>query len=114
MAKPDAFQLSNLVPDIGSMIPVLKSFQLPGILVIIAAATQFIQTKMMLPVSNKGAGTETKKLISKKTEVKNFGFLLINLQGAFVASYKVLQIKLEWLYQLLYWQHQYTEQYPSI
>lgn len=39
MAKPDVWHLSGL------------SFALPGVLVVIAAATQFLQTKMMMPTS---------------------------------------------------------------
>ena len=41
MAKPDAYHLSGF------------PFALPGILVIVAAATQFIQTKMMMPTAPK-------------------------------------------------------------
>lgn len=37
LAKPDAYKVSNI------------PFQIPGVLVIIAAITQFVQTKMMLP-----------------------------------------------------------------
>lgn len=60
MAKPDAYHFSG-VP-----------FALPGILVIIAAATQFIQTKMMMPSA---PVPQAKALVKKEDPEKKKGFM---------------------------------------
>lgn len=75
MGKPDIWHLPS--------IPVA----LPGILVVIAALTQFLQTKMMLPVA-------AKKAVAKKGEVKK--------EGSFVEEFAEAQSSMVWMFPLIF------------
>jgi YidC/Oxa1 family membrane protein insertase len=57
LTKPDAYTIANV------------AFKIPGILVILAAATQFIQTRMMMPIPPKVLNVDKPK---EKEEKKEF------------------------------------------
>lgn len=74
MAKPDAFKISGI------------PFALPGILVTLAALTQFIQTKMMIPSAP--AAPQDKALV-KKTE-------------GFMSEFAEAQSSMIWMFPLMF------------
>jgi YidC/Oxa1 family membrane protein insertase len=81
MAKPDVFHLSGI------------NFALPGVLVIIAAATQFIQSKMMMPV--------TKAVVVKDP----------NKKEDFASEFAQAQSSMIWMFPLMFlW---FGTQWPS-
>ncbi len=83
MATPDTYSISG-VP-----------FPIPGILVIMAAATQFIQTKMMLtssPASQKLG--EPKEVANPKKEEKK--------DGEFMSEFASAQSSMIWMFPLLF------------
>lgn len=75
MAKPDSFNLSG-VP-----------FAIPGALVVIAALTQFIQTKMMIPAAS------PKKEIAKAGEEK---------KSDFMSEFADAQSSMVWMFPLMF------------
>lgn len=77
MAKPDAYHFSG-VP-----------FAIPGVLVVIAAATQFIQTKMMTPSSQAPQG---KALQKKNPEEKK----------EFMEEFAEAQSSMIWMFPLMF------------
>ncbi|MDO8515511.1 MAG: YidC/Oxa1 family membrane protein insertase [bacterium] len=82
MAKPDVFHIQGL------------NFALPGILVIIAALTQFIQSKMMLPMA------------SNKPVVKD-----PNKKEDFATEFASAQSSMMWMFPLMFlW---FGTQWPS-
>lgn len=82
MAKPDVFHIQGI------------SFALPGILVIIAAATQFIQSKMMLPKA-------TNKPVIKDP----------NKKEDFASEFASAQSSMMWMFPLMFlW---FGTQWPS-
>lgn len=91
MAKPDAYHLSG-VP-----------FAIPGVLVIIAAATQFIQTKMMMPAAPK-VRPEDKQV--EKVEKKEFMEEFAEAQSSMIWMFPLMFLFLgtQWPSGLaLYW-----------
>ncbi len=82
MARPDKY----MVPGI--------PFAVPGILVIIAAATQYIQTKLMIPASaNASAGKPSSKIEGKPEEKKDKGFM---------ADFAEAQSSMMWMFPLMF------------
>ncbi len=82
MAKPDVYKLA------GIPLPV------PGILVVVAAVTQFIQTKMMLPAT-------VKKIEEKAASAKGSGELKKEDKG-FMAEFAEAQTSMVWMFPLLF------------
>lgn len=83
MAKPDALKIAG-VP-----------FALPGVLVVVAAATQFVQTKMMMP-ARKAAPSEAgkpAKELAKKDEGK---------KGDFMSEFADAQSSMVWMFPLIF------------
>lgn len=80
MAKPDAFKLAGF------------PFDLPGALVIIAAVTQYAQTKMMMPIKVEAAPT---KSLTKKGEVKKE-------DRGFMAEFAEAQGSMVWMFPLIF------------
>jgi len=77
MAHPDAYKISGF------------PFEIPGILVVIAAATQFIQTKMMMPVPQ----PKPKAIIKKDgTEEKT----------SFASDFAEAQGSMVWMFPLMF------------
>lgn len=72
MAKPDAFGISGI------------PFKIPGILVVVAALTQFIQTKMMMP-------TQVKKIENKEKK-----------EGDFMSEFADAQSSMIWMFPLMF------------
>lgn len=80
MAKPDAIK----IPDV--------PFALPGVLVIVAAATQYVQTKMMMPM--KAPKKEIKPASAKGSgEVK---------KGDFMSEFADAQTSMVWMFPLIF------------
>lgn len=90
MARPDAYHVSGL------------PFALPGILVVIAAATQFLQTKMMMP----SAPAPQDKALVKAEEKKGFAEEFAEAQGSMLWMFPLMFLFLgtQWPSGLaLYW-----------
>jgi YidC/Oxa1 family membrane protein insertase len=79
MAKPDAYQVSGL------------PFAVPGILVALAALTQFIQTKMMMPASPTASRGEP---AGGPTEKKK--------EGDFASEFAEAQSSMIWMFPLMF------------
>ncbi len=79
MAKPDGIK----IPDV--------PFALPGILVIIAAVTQYIQTKMMMPAKS-AARIQAGKPAKKDEEKK----------GDFMSEFAEAQTSMVWMFPLIF------------
>lgn len=77
MAKPDAFHISSI------------PFALPGILTVLAAATQYVQTKMMLPVA---APKPTSVQVSGETKK----------EGGFMEEFASAQSSMVWMFPLMF------------
>lgn len=91
MAKPDAYHFSGI------------PFAIPGLLVIIAALTQFVQTKMMMPAAPK-VRKEDKP--AEKEEKKEFMEEFAEAQGSMVWMFPLMFLFLgtQWPSGLaLYW-----------
>lgn len=80
MAKPDAYKIEGL------------PFAVPGILVALAAATQFIQTKMMMPSSAKA--TEGKPANPKKEGEEK--------KSDFMGEFAEAQSSMIWMFPLMF------------
>lgn len=97
MAQPDKYQIAGI------------PFAIPGILVIVAAATQFIQTKMMMPVAKQLAVTNKQLEETKnKDEKKGKGFMdeFAEAQGSMIWMFPLMFLFLgtQWPSGLaLYW-----------
>lgn len=98
MAQPDAYALSKVLPGIASAIPLAKGFEIPGALVLIAAATQFLQTKMILPGSPKQLAASTQQVSKKsdknKPEAKK--------EGDFMSEFAEAQSSMIWMFPLIF------------
>ncbi len=91
MAKPDSYQIAGI------------PFAIPGILVIIAAATQYVQTKMMMPQAPK-VRKEDKK--PEKEEKQDFMESFAEAQGQMIWMFPLMFLFLgtQWPAGLaLYW-----------
>ncbi len=90
MAKPDVFHIQGI------------NFALPGVLVIIAAATQFIQSKMMLVSTPPGGGLPKPALTKEGSgEVKS----------DFASEFSSAQSSMMWMFPLMFlW---FGTQWPS-
>jgi YidC/Oxa1 family membrane protein insertase len=87
MAKPDVFQIEGI------------NFALPGVLVVIAAATQFLQSKMMMPAQ--GAVSKEQGIV-KKDE---------NRKEDFATEFASAQSSMIWMFPLMFlW---FGTQWPS-
>lgn len=82
MAKPDALKIAG-VP-----------FALPGILVIVAAATQYVQTKMMMPAKAQVKQVEAGKLGNGKKDEKK--------KGDFMSEFADAQSSMVWMFPLIF------------
>lgn len=97
MAKPDAYHVSG--------IPIA----IPGILVILAAATQYIQTKLMMPVTAKKPKEDKPALVvegGKPAEKKEFMQEFAEAQGSMMWMFPLMFLFLgtQWPSGLaLYW-----------
>ncbi|MBI4100022.1 YidC/Oxa1 family membrane protein insertase, partial [Candidatus Microgenomates bacterium] len=94
MARPDAYKIEGL------------PFALPGILVIIAAATQFIQTKMMMPFAGAQGKPQLKVEGGKPEEKKEFMEEFAQAQGSMLWMFPLMFLFLgtQWPSGLaLYW-----------
>ena len=80
MAKPDAFKIAGL------------PFALPGVLVVVAAVTQYVQTKMMIPA--KPPVLQDKALIKKGEEKKE--------EKGFMAEFADAQSSMIWMFPLIF------------
>lgn len=90
MAKPDVFHIQGL------------NFALPGVLVIIAAATQFIQSKMMLVSTPKGGGLPAPAKMQGRGEDKS---------SDFASEFASAQSSMMWMFPLMFlW---FGTQWPS-
>ncbi len=77
MAKPDAFKVSGI------------PFALPGILVTLAALTQFIQTKMMMPAAAPKIRTDDKPAEKKE-------------KAGFMSEFAEAQSSMIWMFPLMF------------
>lgn len=82
MAKPDVYKVAGI------------PFGIPGILVVVAALTQFVQTKMMLPSSAKKV-EQVKQIKSGKEEPKKE-------DKGFMAEFAEAQTSMVWMFPLLF------------
>lgn len=98
MAKPDAYALGKLLPSLANSIPYLKNVEIPGILVLVAAATQFVQTKMMMPNTKKLPAVSSQQL-AKKTD-KNKGEQ--KKDGDFMSEFADAQSSMVWMFPLIF------------
>ena len=76
MAKPDAYKIAGL------------PFMIPGILVIAAAATQYIQMKMMMPTPPKIRQEDKPKEVAEK--------------AGFMESFVESQASMVWMFPLIF------------
>lgn len=82
MAKPDAFKISGF------------PLEIPGVLVVLAAATQFIQTKMMMPSSAKVSERKTSKTLVKTDDKEK--------KSDFMSEFAEAQSSMIWMFPLIF------------
>lgn len=80
MAKPDAFKIAGF------------PFALPGVLVVVAAVTQYVQTKMMMPV-------KAPKKEEKPASAKGSGEAK---KGDFMSEFADAQSSMIWMFPLIF------------
>lgn len=81
MAKPNAYKIAGL------------PFEIPGLLVVAAALTQFVQTKMMMPVKAPKKEVKTGKELAKAGEEK---------KGDFMSEFADAQSSMIWMFPLIF------------
>lgn len=97
MAKPDALDLKSIAPSIASMADFLEKAKVPGVLVVLAATTQYVQTKMMMPMKPVKQVEASKPGSGKKTEEKKE-----EKKGDFMSEFADAQGSMVWMFPLIF------------